>query len=91
MLLDVGDLRRQKGNEKEFTGRDSRLEIELQGDLLVFTEVLVEGQATNVGGKIYIKGSVEAIAGLVCSRCLTSFTIPGATVFEETYYACRRR
>ncbi len=87
MLLEVGDLRRQTGNEKEFAGREPRLEIELRGDLFVFTEVLVEGQATNVGGKIYIKGSIEAIAGLACSRCLASFNIPITTVFEETYYA----
>jgi uncharacterized protein len=87
VLLEVGDLRRQKGNEKEFTGRDSRLEIELRGDLFVFTEVLVTGLAANVGGKIYVKGSIEAKATLVCSRCLVSFTIPAGASFEEIYYA----
>lgn len=93
MLLEVADLRRPgarhggRGNEKEFAGRDSRLEIELRGDLFVFTEVLVEGQANNVGGKIYIRGSIEAKADLNCSCCLTSFTIPVASSFEETYYA----
>jgi uncharacterized protein len=87
LLLEVADLRRQTGNEKEFAGRDSRLEIELRGDLFVFTEVLVEGEANNVGGKIYIRGSIEAKADLNCSCCLTSFTIPVASSFEETYYA----
>ena len=87
MLLDVSDLRRQKGSEKDFTGRDSQLELELQGDLFVFNEVLVKGHAANVSGKIYVKGSIEAIAGLTCSRCLASFTIPVTAVFEETYYA----
>jgi uncharacterized protein len=87
VLLDVSDLRRQKGSEKDFTGRDSHLELEFQGDLFVFNEVLVKGRAANVSGKIYVKGSIEAIAGLACSRCLTSFTIPVAAVFEETYYA----
>jgi uncharacterized protein len=93
VLLEVGDLRRPgachsgRGNEKEFTGRDSRLEIELRGDLFVFTEVLVEGQATNVGGKIYVKGSIEAKVNLECSRCLTTFTVPIGASFEEIYYA----
>ena len=92
MLIDVGDLRRPgardggRGNERKFTGRDSRLEIELQGDLFVFTEVRVEGQATNVGGKIYVKGGIEATAGMTCGCCLTPFTIPVTTFFEETYY-----
>ncbi len=92
-MLDVGDLRRpgarhsESGNEKEFAGRDSRLEIGLRGDLFVFNEVLVEGEARNVGGNIYVRGSIEAKADLTCSCCLTSFTIPVASSFEQTYYA----
>lgn len=87
MLIEVGDLRRQKGNEKEFTDRISRLDVELRGDLFVFSDVQVDGMAINVGGKIYVKGKIEARAGLVCSRCLTPFDIPVETSFEETYYA----
>lgn len=93
MLIEVADLRRAgcphggRGNEKEFTGKTSRFEIELQGDLFVFSDVLVEGRARNVGGKIYIKGSIRTKVNLTCSRCLTPFSIPIDTSFEETYYA----
>jgi uncharacterized protein len=63
------------------------MDAELRGDLFVFSDLLVDGLAKNVGGKIYIKGKIEAKAGLACSRCLTPFTIPVDTSFEETYYA----
>ncbi len=59
-MIRVGDLRRETGSEKDFTISAPRLEIELRGDLFVFNEVLVKGQAKNVGGKIYVKGSVES-------------------------------
>jgi uncharacterized protein len=87
VLLEVGDLRRQTGNEKEFSGRDSCLEIEIRGDLFIFTEVSVTGRANNVGGKIFVRGDIEAKVNLACSRCLTSFVIPVGASFEETYYA----
>ena len=87
MLLDVGDLSRATGNEKEFAGSESRLEIELRGDRFVFRDVQVQGWAKNVGGKIYIKGNIDTNADLNCSCCLTPFTISVASSFEETYYA----
>ena len=93
LLLEVGELRKPgahdsgRGDEKEFTCRVPSLDVELRGDLFVFSDLLVNGWAKKVGGKIYVKGKVEAKAGLACSRCLTSFAIPVETSFEETYYA----
>lgn len=92
-MIEVADLRKAghsqggRGNEKEFTGKTSRLEIELRGDIYVFGEALIEGRAQNVGGKIYVKGRVISQVNLICSRCLTPFSIPIDTSFEETYYA----
>ncbi len=89
MLIEVADLRRQTGNEKEFTGKIARIEIELQGALAVLSEVAVKGLAKNVGGKIYIKGNVVADANLNCSRCLEPFVIPVESSFEDAYFAQR--
>lgn len=86
VFLEVGDLRKQTGNEKEFTGRASRLEIELQGDLIAFSDVQVSGWAKNVGGKIYVRGSITAGASLTCSRCLAPFSVLIEPSFEETYF-----
>jgi uncharacterized protein len=87
LLIEVGDLRRETGREKEFTGRVSRLEIALQGESFAFSDVAVDGWAKNVGGKIYIKGSIGATVHLTCGRCLVLFDMPVTTSFEETYYA----
>lgn len=86
MLLEVGDLRKQTGNEKEFTGKVSRLELELQGDQIAFSDVQVSGWAKNVGGKIYVKSSIGARASLTCSCCLAPFSVTVEPSFEETYF-----
>ncbi len=86
-MIRVGNLRRETGSEKDFTISAPRLEIELRGDLFVFNEVLVKGQAKNVGGKIYVNGSVKAKADITCSCCLMPYNIQIDTSFEETYYA----
>ncbi len=87
MFIEVDDLRRQTGTEKEFAGRGSRFEIEMQGLPLVFSDIVVTGLARNVGGKIYVKGEVRAKADLTCGLCLNSFSVDVHTPFEEIFYA----
>lgn len=87
MLLEVGDLRRATGNEKKFTGRDTRLEVEMRGGTLVYQDIQISGTARNIGGyRIYVKGTITARADLTCSLCLNPFSIDIDTPFAETYY-----
>ncbi len=91
MFIEVADLRKKTGYEKEFTGKISRLEIELQGDVYEFRDLRVDGLAKNVSGKIYVKGNMKAMVNLNCSLCLSPFSTSMDVPFEETYYAASSR
>ncbi len=86
MLIDISELRQERGAAATFTFREEMSHLDFGGEEIPFAApVEVTGQAVNTGYAFLVKGTVHTALSSVCSLCLTSFELPLQAEFAALY------
>ncbi|SMB94783.1 uncharacterized protein SAMN00808754_1110 [Thermanaeromonas toyohensis ToBE] len=86
MKIGINELKMKPGNQLRFSFEETWRE--LQGgkeSIPVVAPVKVEGELTNTGKFIYLKGEASTSLKLRCARCLETFIYPLEVPLEEEY------
>lgn len=86
LKINVSELRKETGASHSFSGVLPDISLELQGMVTKFCNLRFTGEVSNTGSEIYLRGTLESEAELICGRCLNLYKKPFRLPLEETYY-----
>jgi uncharacterized protein len=86
VIIDVSELRKVKGRIETFLDNEADYSSEIDGQKTTFRNITVNGEATNTGEGIYIHGKIAGEVDLICSLCVSNYSVHFATSFAETFY-----
>ncbi|MDD4674634.1 MAG: DUF177 domain-containing protein [Syntrophaceticus schinkii] len=86
VIIDVGELRKVKSRSEGFLGSVPNYSLDISGQKITFRDLTVEGEATNTGEGIYVRGKITGEVSLICSLCLKNFSVNLDVPFAENFY-----
>lgn len=86
MKIEVAELKLKRGSCVKFDFTETWPELEVGGESIPLTEpVNVEGEITNTGKFLSLKGKASTTFQLSCSRCLETFACSVEVPLREEY------
>ncbi|WP_297200565.1 YceD family protein [Thermanaeromonas sp.] len=86
MKIGIHELKMKPGTQLKFSLEESWRDIQVGRESIpVVAPVRVEGELTNTGKFIYLKGHAWTELELACARCLEVFVYPLEVPLEEEY------
>ncbi len=86
MQIDVGELRKHKSSSEDFQGNMPDYTLEIDGQEIYFRDLVVEGNVTNTGEALFVRGKITGELGLICSRCLKDYNSALYASFDDNFY-----
>ncbi len=86
MKIDVSELRKVKGRSEKFLGMLPDHSLDVLGQKSTFRSLKVDGEATNTGEGIFVRGNVTGYVDFACSLCLKEFSVSLNVPLEENYH-----
>jgi len=86
LIIDVSDVRKNKGNSERFQGSFPDFQIDMADQGANFYNLQVNCEATNTGEGIYVEGEITGKLDLSCSLCLNRYTVDLKAPFSENFY-----
>jgi uncharacterized protein len=84
--IGINELKMKPGNQLKFSLEERWKELQIGKESISFVApVRVEGELTNTGKFIYLKGHASTELELPCARCLEAFVYPLKVPLEEEY------
>lgn len=86
MKIDLTELLQKVGRETDIEDTLDPAKISSEQDnLKLVVPVKVDLHLTNVGGSVFVRGTIKTELELECSRCLKPYNLPVTAQIEEEY------
>jgi uncharacterized protein len=86
MRVDVAELKLDEGSHKTVPVEVAVEPVEIGGESVKFDRPFKgEAEIWNAGDRLLVRATLSGEAQLPCSRCLTTFSLPLETSFEEEF------